>query len=329
MAYLRKVKGGWRAEVEKLGVRRSITKPTKVEAANWAAAEEAAILADKSARWPRKTFAEAIERYRVGVSSQKRGARAEGLRLDAISRDFPALVGKQLIDVTTDDLALWRDERLRKVTSGAVRRDVNLLRNLFAVARDEWKWIPDSPFKGFRVPNDNAPRERRVMPAEVKQLCRWLGYRTGQVEGKQQQVALAFLLGLRTAMRASELLSLSDQTVDLDKRVAKVPHKTQHITGRLRQVPLSRAAVRLLRPRMGRGKVFDLSSKSLDALFRKARDAMMVKDLHFHDSRAEALTRLAKRVDVLTLARISGHKDLRMLLDVYYRESTSDIAARI
>lgn len=39
---------------------------------------------------------------------------------------------------------------------------------------------------------------------------------------------------------------------------------------------------------------------------------MMIEDLHFHDARAEALTLLARRVDVLTLAKISGHKDIRM-----------------
>jgi integrase len=80
---------------------------------------------------------------------------------------------------------------------------------------------------------------------------------------------------------------------------------------------------------MGRGKVFDLTDKSLDALFRKAKKALLLADVNFHDSRAEALTRLARRVDVLTLARISGHKDLQLLLNVYYRESTADIAARI
>lgn len=329
MAYLRKVKGGWRVEVEKLGVRRSATKPTKVEAANWGAAQEAEILADKSARWPRKTLADAIKRYRESVSSQKRGARAEGLRFDALEREFPDLAGKLLVEITTDDWATWRDKRLKTVTPGAVRRDVNLFRNLFSLARDDWKWIPESPFKGFKVPSDNAPRDRRVKPSEVKAICRWLGYRTGKVEGKQQQVALAFLLALRTAMRAGELLSLSDETVNLETRVAKVPHKTQHITGRLREVPLTKHAVRLLKPRMGRGMVFDVSDKSLDALFRKARNALMIPDLHFHDSRAEALTRLAKKVDVLTLARISGHKDLRMLNEVYYRESTEDIAKRI
>jgi len=40
-------------------------------------------------------------------------------------------------------------------------------------------------------------------------------------------------------------------------------------------------------------------------------------------------TLLARRVDVMTLARISRHKDLRILLNTYYRESAEDIAARL
>ena len=94
-------------------------------------------------------------------------------------------------------------------------------------------------------------------------------------------------------------------------------------------MPLTRHAVRLLRPVADRDRCFSLSSATLDALFRKARDRLLIEDLHFHDSRAEALTRLARKVDVLTLARISGHKDLRILQNAYYRETAAEIAARL
>jgi hypothetical protein len=42
-----------------------------------------------------------------------------------------------------------------------------------------------------------------------------------------------------------------------------------------------------------------------------------------------ALTSLARKVDVMTLARISGHKDLRILMNTYYRETAEQIAARL
>ena len=330
MAYFRKQRGKWRAEIELHGVRKSATFQTKAEATGWAAKEEAAILDAKRGNYPRRSLAEACDEYVEKVSSGKKGYRHEQLRLEALKRDFPDLVSKVLSEIDTPDLAKWRDARLKKVSPGSVQRDINLLRNVFTVARDEWKWCGHSPFKGMRMPGDNPARTQRVGWRRVKALCRWLGYRTGHTpQTKQQEVAYAFLVGLRTAMRAGEILSLNDQRVDLERRVARVPHKTQHLTGRLREVPLTRQAVRLLRPLAGRGALFTVTGQSLDALFRKARESLQLGDIHFHDSRAEALTLLSRKVDVMTLARISGHKDLRILMDSYYRESAEDIAKRI
>ncbi|MEX3614664.1 MAG: integrase, partial [Burkholderia gladioli] len=39
--------------------------------------------------------------------------------------------------------------------------------------------------------------------------------------------------------------------------------------------------------------------------------------------------RLSKKVDVMTLAKISGHQDLRVLQNAYYRESAESIASRL
>ena len=71
MAYLRKVKNGWRVEVERAGVRVSATRTTKAEAQAWAVAEEAAILAGARGEYPRKTLADAVERYRREVTDKK------------------------------------------------------------------------------------------------------------------------------------------------------------------------------------------------------------------------------------------------------------------
>ncbi len=331
MAYVRRVRGRWRVEVEKLGIRDSETFDTKAEANNWGAAREAEIMAMKRGKHPRKTFADALTRYAEEVSEGKKGARFELLRIEALKRDFPALAKMQLAELTTPDLAAWRDARLKKVTAGSVQRDINLLSHVFTIARDEWKWMGESPLKGMRAPGQNPPRTRLPTMSEIKLICRWLGHRTGQKPAtKQAEVALALLISLRTGMRAGEVLSLSGKTVDLKRRVATVEHKTQHITGKPREVPLSRHAVRLLKPMLNKDKaIFTLTSASLDALFRKARDSLLIEDLHFHDARADALTRLARKVDVMTLARISGHRDLRILMDHYYREKAEDIAAKL
>jgi integrase len=329
MAYIRKNGDRWRAEVERNGVRKSKSFRTKSEALQWAQAEEAEILAVKDGGFPRKTLADAIERYKTDVCPKKKGERAEKLRLDAFVRDFPKIAGKQLVDVKTSDMVEWRDARLKVVTPGSVQRHINLMSNVFRIAWKEWQWNDKNPFEGMKAPGDNPPRERIIQPLEVRRIVRWLGYRTGQRPvTKMQEAALAFMISLRTGMRAGEVLSLTADRVDLKKRVAKVPHKTQHLTGKLREVPLSRHAVRLLKPVMA-PQIFTLSSASLDALFRKAKANTLIEDLHFHDARASALTRFSRKVDVLTLAKISGHRDLKILQQHYYRVTAEDIAKQL
>lgn len=319
--------GGYRAQVYVKGERSSQTFRTMREAQGWAAAEEAKLGAPTGER---HTVREMVEEYIDKVMSKKAGGEFEERQAKAFLRDFPAIADKKLSEVDTPDLAAWRDKRLKTVKGSTVLRNVNWLRHAFKVAREEWKWTDRNPFKGLRMPDDSASRDRRVSPKEVYRLCRALDYRAGQPPvTKQQEVALAFLIGLRSAMRAGEILSLGKTTLDLGRRIARVKHKTQHITGRPREVPLTPAAIRLLRSVADREKCFTISSAVLDTLFRKARDRLLIKDLHFHDSRGEALTRLSRKVDVLTLARISGHKDLKILLATYYRETAAEIAARL
>ena len=50
--------------------------------------------------------------------------------------------------------------------------------------------------------------------------------------------------------------------------------------------------------------------------------------LHFHDTRHEAITRLAKRLDVLELARVVGHRDPRSLM-IYYNETAEQLAKKL
>ena len=306
------------------------TRETKAAAVAWAASKETELRAIKRGAFPTKTLADALHQYAERISPTKKGARFELLRLSAFERNFPKLSAKRIAEVTTADLAQWRDARLAEVTRGSVQRDINLLSNVFTVAANEWKWLHVSPFKGLRAPGENPPRDRRISPSEIKRICRWLGYFTGAVPTtKQEQVALSFMIALRTGMRAAELLSLGDDTVNLTRRVATVEHKMQYRTGKPREVPLSTQSVRLLRPQMGRGPIFDVSAGVHSALFHKACKALLIDNLHFHDSRAEALTRLSTRVDVMQLARISGHKDLRILMEHYYRTTADEIALRL
>ena len=86
--------------------------------------------------------------------------------------------------------------------------------------------------------------------------------------------------------------------------------------------------VKLLPLPLGFGPVFQLDAAARDALWRKARAKTTHRDIHFHDSRAEAIWRLSKKLDVLELARVIGHRDVNSLLH-YYRASASAMARKL
>lgn len=336
MAYIRKLKTGYRVQIERQGIRKSQMFATKAAALAWAAVEEGRILSGRNEAYPAHTLAEAFERYEREVSKKKRGHHAESLRFGAWLRDFPEMCGKVLHTITPDDIGIWRDARAKLVSASSVVREAAQLRNVWSVARDEWGWCGESPWAKVKLPAKAHARTRQTSWREVRQLVRHMGYMPGKAPTTpQMQVAWAYMVAQHTAMRAGEVRSLSVSTVDLVKRVATLhSHKTLEREG-VRFVPLTRKAARVLlvldtaARAQGRDAYFTISAQSLDTLFRKVRDRLLMENLHFHDARADALTRLSRRVDVMTLARVSGHRDLGQLLRAYYRESASSIAARL
>src|SRR5258708_1784305 len=97
MAYYRKRSGGWRAEVEKNGVRDSDTFPTKAQAVAWATKREAEIMAGARGELPRKYVSDALKKYAEEVSPNKKGKRWEIIRIrssNVISRSATRLSAK-------------------------------------------------------------------------------------------------------------------------------------------------------------------------------------------------------------------------------------------
>jgi integrase len=116
-------------------------------------------------------------------------------------------------------------------------------------------------------------------------------------------------------MRLGELLALEWRNVDLDRQIAYLPHTKN---GESRSVPLSTAAVEVLRwwPRSVSGKVFPQWSRpdSFENAWRRAVERAELPDLHFHDLRHEAASRLFERgLNPMQVAAITGHKSMQML----------------
>lgn len=308
-----------RVKVMRKGVRYSATFRSKAKAEAWAAGYGAT---------PRNVTAlsDALRAYSAKVSPTKRGRRWEQTRIAKFLRDLP-FAHKPIDRVTPDDISIWRDERGLEVSGSSVMRELTILSAVFQWARLEKGWVDVNPCHSIRWPKGNPPRKQRVPPAAIKAILSALGWKRRQVQSMNDQVAVAFLLAIETAMRAGELLSLSPEQVHLARRFV---HLDKTKNGDARDVPLSKEAVRLFRLLVPHdGRMFQLRTGSLDTLFRRARDAAGLRDLHFHDARREATTRLSKKLEVMELAAMTGHRDLKVLLKTYYSPEPMEAAKKL
>lgn len=318
MASIRKRGKVWRAEVMVDGARASGTFRTKQEAAQWALTHEARLHAPIHAH----TLREALETFKRKVTPTHKGAKWEELRLDALM--LADMAGKRLSKLGRGDLTDWRDARLAEVAPATVAREMNLLRSVFTHTV-EWGWLNVSPMKGVKAPATPTSRKRRVTGAEIDRVMLAAGLTDGwKVETAIQRTAMAFLFALETAMRAGEIVGMEWRDVG-DKKV--ILPRTKN--GDVREVPLSPQArdILALLPRED-GPAFGLKAATRDVMWRRIVRAAGVPDLHFHDSRAEAIWRLSRKLDVLELARVIGHRDPKSLM-LYYNTSADELADRL
>lgn len=349
MASFRKRGDGWRAEIYRAGARESKTFDTRQQAADWAAMREAEIIAGEVSG-TRHTLAVAIGKYLEAAVPLMRSQRSEVIRLGIIQRADPGIPGRKTLgdiplrELGAAEISSWRDKRLKEVSPGTVLREMTTLRGVLEYARKDLEWLNRNPIADVRRPPEPPHRVRLVADAERDALVKKLGY-SGAVETVQHECAVALLVALETAMRASEILGLTWDRVDLADQVARL-ELTKN--GDRREVPLSRRAVELLGSMRGRrlrhvralrddGRLFHLDADSMGVIFRRAREDAAgdrelqvpnIASLHFHDTRATALTRLSKILSPLELARMLGHRDLSSLM-IYYRETATSLAAKL
>lgn len=327
MASVKPYGNGYRAQIKLLGVRDSETFRTKREAQAWASARETEIRAqDGKPPAQRYTLADALTRYAAEVSIHKRGRRWEEIRIKAFmagTLPIRAPIGA----VTPDMIGAWRDARLRTVGNGTVLREIALLSAVLEAARREWRWIEVNPVKDVRKPRQPDHRETLLTRQQIKAMLRALGYSPRlPIRSVTQSVAVAFLLALRTGMRAGELCGLHWSRVH-DGWCALPVTKTTP-----REVPLSPKAMRVIGKMRGFDPVavFGVTPQTLDTLFRRARDRAGLSGFVFHDSRHTAATWIVAsgKWNVLELCKAFGWANPKQAM-IYFNPKATDLAEKL
>lgn len=173
---------------------------------------------------------------------------------------------------------------------------------------------------------------------ETRQLRRLL--REVHVHGNARDIAILEML-CGTALRVGELVALTFQDVELAERggIAKIRNGKGRIS---RDVPLNvdvRKAIQAylaVRPATisrylligQRGE--KMTSSGVWRIVKKYAEMGGIPDLRVHDLRHTVLTRLVREfgLDLATVAKISGHRNLKTLLR-YAQPTRDDLAAAV
>lgn len=275
------------------------------------------------------SLAELINKYIHNIAPNMKGGDKTASRLRKLINDYPKPMKKPITHIDQLDMIEIRNDRLSKVSTSTVKSDLGALGSVFKYARQELRILKTSPLTDVAKPTQAPHRERRITDHEIEIILKGFKYDgTYQPLTKRQQVAWAFLFALETAMRASEITNI--QWCNVYEDHVLLPDTKN---GTARKVPLSRRAIQLLELMKGldSDKVLTISNRS-NALSHDfwlvVSNRLGITDLNFHDTRHEATTRLAKKLPIQDLAKVTGHKDLKMLMR-YYNPTVQELAQRL
>lgn len=268
----------------------------------------------------RTTIANLADRYLRERVALMRSPRQEEQRVNAVIQKFG---NYNLSAVTPAMVADWRDELAKTLRPQTIQHYVAVLGRLYKAATKDFG-IPlplGNPAANVRLPSINNERSRIIDAHEEQKLFESLDKSRGK------HLKSIVILALETAMRRGELLALRWQNIDLVKRTALLPITKN---GEARLVPLSTKAKEVLQglPRNISGRVFSTSETAITEGFQRAVLRAKLSDLHFHDLRHIATTRLAEKLAMHELAKVTGHKSPRMLMR-YYHPKAEDLAKKL
>jgi integrase len=207
----------------------------------------------------------------------------------------------------------YQSERLNRGNKPAtVNRVVAVLKHMIHKAVD-WELVEESALKKVRQAKQLEANNRRLRYLS-KEECQTL------ISACDSHLRPIVHTALSTGCRKGEILGLTWENVDL-KHGFILLERTKN--GERREIPINatlRATLEALPRRLDGGPVFydhktgkayqDVK-KSFNTAVRKAK----IKDFHFHDLRHTFASLLVMAgIDLTTVSRLLGHKDLSMTL---------------
>lgn len=344
---------GYRARIMRNGTKLAKTFDTLAEAVKWKEIMAGRLSGDTyEDRSEEKvlTLGQMLDKYLREVTPKKRGWKAEANRIKAWQRQPWAQWS--VMSVTARQITEWRDGRVAEGKAPTtINNALNLLSNVYKVARGEWHYKIDNPCIGVAR---RKQREARDAPPD-DQLEALLFAKAKA--GGAPWLAPVIVTAAWTAMRQGEIRQLRWEWIDFDTKLIRLPASATK-NGKKRGVVMLPIVEASLHEWLGgedkrekKGLVFHrplvepdrvplpLSDNGVSIAFRRLVEQVFVKlddtdhdtmqRITFHDLRHWGCSRLAPyHRDAVDLAKTTGHSNIQQLAR-YYNERAEDRAARV
>jgi len=322
MATIRKYRGKFNVQIRRKGypfISRTFANLTTAK--RWATATEADMERNLYVAPAEGTLGELLDRYKKEISPLHKSHEIEAYRLKTLKKH---LGSQRLATLTSTVIAKYRDERLKTVSAASLKRELVILSSVLNTAIKEWGFNIDNPVSKVSIPKFNNARDRRLEVGEEEKLLTATG-----------QLKRIIILALETGMRRGEILNIKRSHIDLAHQTLLIPITK---TDTPRKIPLSSRALEALREQL-RGfqnvipieetTLFSYTARGLSGAFLRLCKKYELENLHFHDLRHEATSRLfEKGLNPVEVATITGHKDTRMLMR-YTHLRAEDLVRRL
>ena len=308
MATFRKRNNGWQARIQRKGYPDlAKTFKTHTEAVNWAKEIEYQIykgLFHLPIQTKEATLAELLIKYQQEITPLKKSIKPELYRIQAWLKSPYA--DRYVSNLRSSDFSEWRDLRIKQGKAGnTVKLELALISHLYFIARAEWGFEDlDNPIRHIRKPKLARGRTRRATDEEIRLIIE---------NTDSSDLPFIVKLALETGMRRGEIASIRWSDINFEGRFIQLLDTKN---GEDRKVPLSSRTISIIKsiPIRKDGMLFGMTAHAISYAFIRAKRRVGLEDLHFHDLRHEAISRMfEKSLNVMEVGAISGHKTLQML----------------
>ncbi len=322
MATINKLPSGkWRAQVRRKGVNKGRTFTRKVDAVGWAADIERALEGGRSDGTIQAPSDMTLTMVIMAYLEQVNTGRTNRFNLERIASRIGGISLRNLSAVTVQE---YVDKRLKEgITGATLAGDLSALSSVLKWARYTRKLDVDpdlakdarAALTTARIDTRSQERDRIPTPGELDRIITHLEAKSRQKIPMSQMIRFAASSG----MRLGEICRIRIEDVNWNEKAVLIRQRKdpKRKVRNDQLVPLVGEAYGIARQMAeGRteGRLFPYNGKSAGTAWQRAVEACEIDDLHFHDLRHLAITKLFRLgLPIELVAVVSGHRDWKHL----------------